>query len=100
MTMKRKSPVVDNRPMCGCVVGPKKLIVKKVGPNQGKSYWSCRACNLFEWIHERPKNWLESAAAKRVKAEREGCQCKGGPRVSDTEGRSQQGPLVSVVQGL
>ena len=85
MTMKRKSPVADNHPMCGCVVGPKKLIVKKAGPNQGKSYWSCRACNLFEWIHERPKNWLESFSAKRVKAETAGCHCKGGARRQQTQ---------------
>ena len=87
--MKRKNvvkaPVADNRPMCGCAVGPTKLEVKKAGPNQGKHYWSCRTCGLFEWIYERPKNWLESAAGKRVKAEREGCQCKSGPRRQQTQ---------------
>ena len=87
MTLKRKNvakaPV--NRPECGCAIGPTKLEVKKAGPNQGKSYWSCRNCGLFEWIYERPKNWLEAAAAKRVKAEREGCHCKGGPRRQQTQ---------------
>ena len=87
MTLKRKNvekaPV--NRPECGCAAGPTKLEVKKAGPNQGKHYWSCRTCGLFEWIYERPKNWLESAAVKRVKADTAGCHCKGGPRRFQTQ---------------
>ena len=87
MTLKRKNiakaPV--DRPLCGCAVGPTKLEVKKAGPNQGKHYWSCRTCGLFEWIYERPKNWLESASVKRVKAETAGCHCKGGPRRQQTQ---------------
>ena len=87
MTFKRKivAKASVNRPLCGCAVGPTKLEVKKTGPNQGKHYWSCRTCGLFEWIYERPKNWLESAAAKRVKAETAGCHCKGGPRRQQTQ---------------
>ena len=85
--MKRKNvakaPV--NRPECGCALGPTKLEVKKAGPNQGKHYWSCRTCGLFEWIYERHKNWLESASAKRVKAETAGCHCKSGPRRQQTQ---------------
>ena len=87
MTFKRKNVAKAsvNRPLCACAVGPKKCEVKKDGPTHGKSFWSCRTCGLFEWIPERPKNWLESAAAKRVKAEREGCHCKGGPRRQQTQ---------------
>ena len=87
MTMKRKNATKAsvNRPECGCAAGPTKLEVKKAGPNQGKHYWSCRTCGLFEWIYQRPKNWLESAAAKRVKAETAGCHCKSGPRRQQTQ---------------
>ena len=85
--MKRKNATKAsvNRPLCGCAVGPKKCEVKKDGPNHGKSFWSCRNCGLFEWIYERPKHWLEAAAAKRVKAETAGCHCKGGPRRFQTQ---------------
>ena len=85
--MKRKNATKAsvNRPECGCAVRPTKLEVKKTGPNQGKHYWSCRTCGLFEWIYKRPKNWLEAAAVKRVKTETAGCQCKGGPRRQQTQ---------------
>lgn len=87
MTFKRKNveKASVHRPECGCAIGPTKLEVKKAGPNQGKHYWACRTCGLFEWIYERPKNWLESAAVKRVKAETAGCHCKGGPKRVQTQ---------------
>ena len=68
--------------MCGCAVGPKKLEVKKDGPNKGNNYLSC---GLFEWRYQRPKNWFESATAKRLKTGTEGCHCKGGPRRQQTQ---------------
>ena len=47
-------PVLPDPPKCKCNLNAKAVVVKKEGPNQGKSFWACplpqaEQCKFFEW---------------------------------------------------
>ena len=47
-------PVLPDPPKCKCNLSAKAVVVKKEGPNQGKSFWACplpqaEQCKFFEW---------------------------------------------------
>lgn len=42
---------------CKCGKKCKALIVKKEGPNTGKKFFSCKACNFFEWADQPQRKY-------------------------------------------
>ena len=60
-------PVLPDAPKCKCNLNAKAVVVKKEGPNQGKSFWACplpqaEQCKFFEW---EDKEQQEASNKKR-----------------------------------
>ena len=52
-------PSLPEPPKCKCNLNAKGVVVKKEGPNQGKSFWACplpqgEQCKFFEWEEKEP----------------------------------------------
>lgn len=41
-----------NPPDCGCGRPATMAVTRKAGPNQGRAFYSCRACNFFAWTDD------------------------------------------------
>jgi DNA topoisomerase-3 len=46
------SPSTPNPPDCNCARPATMAVTRKAGPNQGRAFWSCRACNFFAWTDD------------------------------------------------
>lgn len=47
-------------PKCFCGAFPKEFLVKKKGPNRGRTFLSCkrRKCKYFKWTSVNPVQWF------------------------------------------
>lgn len=55
------APVLPYAPNCKCNLNAKGVVVKKEGPNKGKSFWACslpqsEQCKFFEWEEKKQQN--------------------------------------------
>ena len=82
--------------MTKCPCGrAKRAQSRRENKNMGRYFYSCKACDFFEWAPGRAQDWLTAGlcAAKAKKKRAAGCVCKSGPRLfqclngSDNHGR-------------
>ena len=89
-TEPEQRPTQPKREICGqCKASCKVWVVKKEGKNQGREFYKCKVCGLFEFV-DMPKcegcnRRLYEAISKRNGRSFSACpnQCKGQFRYTD-----------------